>query len=208
MLGTQLDIAFAITCLSRYNSNPNKKHLSYAKYILRYLQDTKDLGLLYDGDSNAGLIAYSDSDWAEDKDNRHSVGGYIILQARGAVSWLSCRQPTISLSSTEAEYKASSDCCCQIAWLHSFGWEIGDDISCPTPLCLDNQGAIFLSVNPAIDRRTKHIKIYYHYICEFYDDGEVDIFYVATAKQLANSFTKNVPFSVLDFFCHESGLQT
>jgi hypothetical protein len=81
MLGTRPDIAFAVTRLSCYNSNPNEKHLSYAKYILRYLQGTKDLGLLYDGDSNAGLIAYSDSDWAEDKDDRHSVGGFVILQA-------------------------------------------------------------------------------------------------------------------------------
>jgi hypothetical protein len=75
-------------------------------------------------------------------------------------------------------------------------------------LCLDNQGAIFLSVNPAIDRCTKHIEIYYHYIREYYDDGEVDIFYVATANQLADSFTKNVPFLVLDLFRHESGLWT
>jgi hypothetical protein len=208
MLGMRPDIAFAVTCLSRYNSNPNEKHLSYAKYILRYLQGTKDLSLLYDGDSNAGLIAYSDLDWAEDKDDRRSVGGFIILQAQGAVSWLSRCQPTISLLSTEAEYKAGSDCCRQIAWLCSFGWEISDDISHPTLLCLDNQGAIFLSVNPAIDWHTKHIEIYYHYICEFYNNGEVDIFYVATAKQLANSFTKNVPFSVLDFFRHESGLRT
>jgi hypothetical protein len=94
MLGTRLDIAFAVTCLSHYNSNPNKKHLSYAKYILCYLQGTKDLGLLYSGDSNAGLIAYSDLDWAEDKDYQHLVGGFVILQAQGAVSWLSCCQPT------------------------------------------------------------------------------------------------------------------
>jgi hypothetical protein len=33
MLGTRLDIAFAVTRLSRYNSNPNKKHLSYHKEL-------------------------------------------------------------------------------------------------------------------------------------------------------------------------------
>jgi hypothetical protein len=75
-------------------------------------------------------------------------------------------------------------------------------------LCLNNQGAIFLSVNPAIDRHTKHIEIYYHYIHKYYNDGEVDIFYIATANQLANSFTKNVPFLVLDLFRRESGLRT
>jgi hypothetical protein len=120
--------------------------------------------------------------------------------------WKRVQEQWDNIDNSEVEYKAGSDCCCQIAWLCSFGWEIDDNISCPTLLCLNNQGAIFLSVNPAIDWHTKHIEIYYHYICEFYNNGEVDIFDVVTAKQLANSFTKNVPFSVLDFFCHESGL--
>ena len=37
----------------------------YAKYILRYLKGTKELKIVYDGSSYAGLIGYSDSDWGE-----------------------------------------------------------------------------------------------------------------------------------------------
>ena len=160
----------------------------------------------YSGASNAGLIGYSDSDWAEDRDDRHSTTGFIYLMAGGAISWASRRQPTISLSSTEAEYKAASDTCRQMMWLRTFGNELGDDIDSPTPLCVDNQGSIFLAENPVIDRRTKHVEVHYHFIRDYVANGQVEIFYVPTKEQLADSLTKNISFSILEYFRHEIGL--
>lgn len=206
MLGTRPDIAFAVTRLSKYNANPSQKHWELAKYVLRYLQGTKHFRLRYDGASGAGLIGYSDSDWAEDKDDRRSTTGFIFSMAGGAISWVSRRQTTVSLSSTEAEYKAASDSCRQLEWLRIFGDELGDNMTAATPLCMDNQGAIFLAVNPAIDRRTKHIDIRYHFIREMVEKGAVKIFYVATEDQLADSLTKNVPRSILERFVVGSGL--
>ena len=208
MLGTRPDISYAVTRLLQYNANPSEVHLGYAKYILRYLHGTKALCLHYDGASSSGLIAYSDSDWAESRDDRHSTSGFVFLMANCAVSWASRRQPTISLSSTEAEYKSASDTCRQMTWLRTFGEELGDDVTRPSPLCLDNQGSIFLAVNPVIDRRTKHIEIRYHYIRECVERGFVDIFYVSTDKQLADVFTKNVSFSILDRFIRSAGLSS
>ena len=72
--------------------------------------------------------------------------------AKGAVSWVTRKQKTVSLSSTEAEYMSLSDTCRQAAWLRSFQQELGFAINKPTPLCGDNQGSIFLAVNPAHDR--------------------------------------------------------
>ena len=206
MLGTRPDIAFAVTRLSKFASNPSQQHLNYARYILKYLQGTKEYALCYDGASNSGLIAYSDPDWAEDRDDRHSTSGFIFMMANCVVSWASRRQPTVSLSSTEAEYKAASDTCRQLAWLRNFGGELGDNMTAPTPLCLDNQGSIFLAVNPAVDRRTKHIEIRYHFIREFYKSGETDIFYVASEDQLADQLTKNLPFSSIEKFRSLSGM--
>ncbi|CDO73847.1 hypothetical protein BN946_scf185016.g4 [Trametes cinnabarina] len=199
-LGTRPDIDFAVNKLSKYNSNPSEAHWHYAKYVLRYLQGTKQLRLRYDGASNDGLLSYSDSDWAEDRDDRKSITGFVFLMAGGAISWASRRQQTISLSSTEAEYKAASDTCRQISWLRTFGNELGDDMSRPTPMCLDNQGSIFLGVNPVVDRCTKHIDVQHHYICEQIELGKVEVFFVATEDQLADPLTKNVPFSIVERF--------
>ncbi|PIL23572.1 hypothetical protein GSI_14885 [Ganoderma sinense ZZ0214-1] len=193
MLGTRPDISFAVTHLSRYLSNPSPDHWNYALYILRYLQGTKSFKIHYKGASNDGLVAYLDSDWAEDKDDRHSTSGMLFLMAGGAISWVSRRQPTISHSSTEAEYKAASDTCCQMAWLRTFSTELGYDMDFPT-------APLF------VERRTKHVEVWYHFIREFYAAGHVDIFHVASADELADALTKNVPFAGIEKFCDGVGL--
>ena len=81
MLGTWPDLAFSIMRLTKFASNPSKQHMHLAQYVLHYLRGTKDYALCYDGDSNSGLIAYSDSDWAEDHNDRHSTSGFVFLMA-------------------------------------------------------------------------------------------------------------------------------
>ena len=66
------------------------------------------------------------------------------------------------------------------------------------PLRVDNNGSIFPVVNPAHDRRTKHIDVRYHFCREFIEDGHAALFYIASADQRADIFTKPLPFST---FC-------
>ena len=96
-LGTRPDIAFAVTQLSRFNSDPTEEHLRYAKYVLRFLKGTKSLQICYNGSLNAGLIGYSDSDWGENKDDCHSTLGQVFTLANGAISWASQRQKMVAL---------------------------------------------------------------------------------------------------------------
>ena len=80
-IGTRPDIAFTATRSSRFNNNPTEEHIKYAKYILKYLKGTKELKIKYDRSSDAGLIGYSDSDWGENRDDRHSTSGHVFLMA-------------------------------------------------------------------------------------------------------------------------------
>ena len=66
MLGTHPDIAYAVTKLSQFAANLSCEHLDKALYICCYLAGTADYALVYDGPSNKGLIAYTDSNWAQD----------------------------------------------------------------------------------------------------------------------------------------------
>ena len=61
MLGTRPDIAYAVTHLSQFTVNPSREHLDKALYICRYLAGTSNYALVYDGPSNKGLMAYTDS---------------------------------------------------------------------------------------------------------------------------------------------------
>jgi len=112
-LGTHPDIAFAVIKLSQFSANSSKEHFEWAKYICRYLAGTQDYTMVFDGNTNEGLIAHSDSDWTADINNCCSITGYFFKLARSSVSWLSRAQNSVALSSTEAEYMAILDCCRQ-----------------------------------------------------------------------------------------------
>ena len=73
-------------------------------YVLRYLKGTKELKIKYDGASDARLIRYSDSNWGENRDDRHSTSGQVFLMANGAISWASQQHQMVALSVGEAEY--------------------------------------------------------------------------------------------------------
>ena len=91
-IGTYPDIAFTVTRLSRYNTNPMDEHHRYAQYILKYLKGTIKTQILYDGSSHARLIGYSDSDWCENKDDRHSTSRQVFTLANSTISWHSRQQ--------------------------------------------------------------------------------------------------------------------
>lgn len=205
MLGTRPDIAFAVIKLSQYSANPSPDHLAKALYIVRYLLGTMNYAVVFDGNSDKGIIVYSDSDWASDPDDRKSHTGMITKLATGPICWTSHKQKTVALSSTEAEYMALSDSCRQLMWIRSLFSEIGFNIA-TLPLCGDNQGSIFLGSNPVQERRTKHIDIRYHYIRERIESNEVDLYYIPTNDNVADLLTKNLALVKFKKFRDQLGI--
>jgi hypothetical protein len=190
-LGTRPDIAFAVTKLAQFAARPSQEHLTKALYICRYLVGTKDYRLTYDGSSGLGLRACTDSDWASDPDGRKSQSGYYLTLAGGAISWVSRKQRTVALSSTEAEYMALSDCSRQVVWMHTLLGELGYHLK-PIPICGDNQGSIFIACNPVTEKRSKHIDIRYHYIREVVERKLAEVFFIDGEKNPADLLTKNL----------------
>ena len=199
-LGTRPDIAFAVTRLSRFNSEPTEEHLRYAKYVLRYLKGTKSLRICYNGSSNASLIGYSDSDWGENKDDHHSTSGQVFTLANGAISWASQRQKMVALSVGESEYMELAATGRQCAWLRSFSVETGFPFTQATTICMDNQAAIFLAINPAVERRTEHIDIHHHYIREQVETKVIDLYHIAGEENPTDLFTKPLPVVKVEKF--------
>lgn len=83
-----------------------------------------------------------------------------------------------------------SEACSEIAWLRSLQTEIRYEPTAPTPLVADNQSGIFLAVNPAHDRRLKHVDIRYHFIREYVKSKRVNIVYVSTNDMIVDILTK------------------
>jgi hypothetical protein len=159
---------------------------------MRYLKGTLDEGLVFKSAKNPDVkvIGYSDADWAGDAMTRKSTSGYLFQVCGGAVSWRSQRQPIVALSSTEAEYIATTVACKELVWLRNLLGDVGFKQVSPTVLHGDNQGAILLSKNPVHHDRTKHIDLRFHYIRERLINGEVDLRYCATDSMVADAMTK------------------
>ncbi|KAH9688521.1 hypothetical protein KPL70_015149 [Citrus sinensis] len=111
MVCTSPDISHAVSIVSRYMHNPGKGHWQAMKWILRYIQKTMDVGLLFERDDTLGqsVIRYVDSDYAGDFDKRRSTTGYVFTFAGGPFSWKSTLQSTVALSTTQAEYMAITE---------------------------------------------------------------------------------------------------
>ncbi len=81
----------------------------------------------------------------------------------GAIQWKSQLQNTVSLSSSEAEYKALSMCATEISYLKRVLGDMGITQKTVT-IYEDNVGAMKLAESWESTKRTKHIDIRYHHI--------------------------------------------
>jgi hypothetical protein len=82
------------------------------------------------------------------------------------VSWSAKKQPVVSRSSTESEYRAMAFVIAELYWLRMLLCDLRVPISSPPILWCDNLGAISLASNPVYHARTKHIEVDYHFIRE------------------------------------------
>ncbi|KAK1631341.1 hypothetical protein QYE76_005656 [Lolium multiflorum] len=195
MLCTRPDIAHAVSLTSRYQSDPGMEHWTAVKNILKYLKRTKDMFLCYGGDQELVVTSYTDASWNTDPDDSKSQSGYVFILNGAAVSWASSKQCTVAKSSTESEYIAASEASSEAVWMKRFIIELGVVPSALDPLVIycDNMGAIANAQEPRSHKRLKHIKLRYHSIREYIEDGEVKICKVHTDLNVADPLTKALP---------------
>ncbi|BBG99703.1 Far-red impaired responsive family protein, partial [Prunus dulcis] len=164
---TRPDLAFAVNTVAQYMSAPRTSHMIAVKRILRYIKGTLDFGLtLCPQSSPARLTAYSDADWAGCPDSRRSTTGYLIYLGNNLISWCSKKQPTVSRSSTESEYRSLAHACAETTWLSYLLVELGVHLQFPITLHCDNLSATYLAANPVFHARTRHIELDYHFVRE------------------------------------------
>jgi hypothetical protein len=135
------------------------------------------------------LAGYTDADWAGNAADRRSTSGYAFSIGSAAVAWSSKKQPTVALSSTEAEYRGAAVVTCEAIWLKQLLKDLHEEVSDPTMIYYDNLCSIQLAKNPVFDTRTKHIEVHYHFVWECVLSGEVELQHVPTDRQVTDIFT-------------------
>jgi len=188
------DIMCAVGNLSQFLNGPSSKHLLAAKRVLRYLRGKSSLGITY-RPPPLRLTGYSDADWAGDVNTRRSTTGYVVMLNNGAIAWRSQRQPTVALSTMEAEYMALTEATKELKWIRTLLAELGytngkSEDQTPTDLYSDNQSAIALAKNPVSHARAKHIDLRHHFVREAIQDKVIWVQYIPTTEMTADSLTK------------------
>jgi hypothetical protein len=180
--------------------DPKEAHLVAAKRILRYLQGTLDFGLVIPRSTPTQLVVYIDADWAGCPDTRRSTSGYAVFLGGSLISWSSKRQPTVSRSSAEAEYRVVANGVAEASWLRQLLQELHHQRASASLVYCDNVSAVYLSTNPVQHQRTKHVEIDLHFVQERVALGAVRVLHVPTTSQFPNVFTKGLPSSVFTDF--------
>jgi hypothetical protein len=194
------DIAYAVQQVCLHMHTPREPHLTALKRILRYLRGSLDYGLLLRPSPTSELVVYTDADWAGCPDTRRSTSGYAMFLGTNLVSWAAKRQPVVSRSSAEAEYRAVANGVAEASWLRQLLHELHSPLQRATLVYCDNVSAVYLSTNPVQHQRTKHVEIDLHFVRERVAAGDVRVLNVPTTLQFTDIFTKGLPSSVfLDF---------
>jgi hypothetical protein len=120
---TRPDLSFAATYLSQFRKNPSQEHWIAFKHVLRYLRGTMDMRLTYARTGKA-LQMFTYADWGSDVSDRRSFSGGVSILEGGAVNWYCRKQPSVSLSTSEAELIALSEISKEAIWFKNFMTEI------------------------------------------------------------------------------------
>jgi hypothetical protein len=210
-ISTRPDIMHAVYYLAAFMLDPRVMHMDAAERVMRYLAGTLTLGLVF-GSRNGGAIgdsrghsqvqvdvcAYADADWANNKDDRRSVTGWVAKINGDPISWSSKKQRTVALSTCEAELYAEAAAIQEVLWLRGIVKELGLRTDLGSVIHGDNQSAIAVSKNGVKGERTKHVDVKYHFITETVDRGDVQLRWVPSGEQHADIFTKALPVPIFE----------
>ena len=146
------------------------------------------------------LLDFSDSDGADNADDRKStIGGCFYVRAN-LVAWMSKKQNSVSLSTAEVEYITAGSCCSQFLWMKKLLSDYGISQDTMIIYC-DNSNAIDISKNPVQHSETKHIEIRYHFTRDLVERKIVALDYIPTERQNADIFTKPLDRSKFETLC-------
>ncbi len=187
---TRPNLSYAVGVVSKFMQTPRKPHLDGVKRILRYIKHTLHCGIFYETKNQLQVHGYRDVKWAGNVSNRRSTSGFLFSFGSGVVNWSSKKQPTVTLSNTEAKYRGATIVACEIVWLQKLLSNLGLLVDAPVVIDCDNINNTLLGNNPIYHARTKHIEVHYHFIRKKVLAKEIDLIHVSTENQVANISTK------------------
>ncbi|RVW17127.1 Retrovirus-related Pol polyprotein from transposon TNT 1-94 [Vitis vinifera] len=205
---TRPDIAYAISKLSRYTSNPGAKHWQGIIRVLKYLRFTRDYGLHYTR-YPAVLEGYSDANWISNVKDSKSHSGYVFTLGGAAMSWKSSKQTVIARSTMESEFIALDKCGEEAEWLRHFLEDIPRWSKPVPPICIhcDSQSAIGRAQSNMYNGKSRHIHRRHNTIRQLLSTGVISVDYVKSKDNIADPLTKGLNRELVEKSSRGMGLK-
>jgi len=184
---TRPDIAYAVNKAARYSEHPTISDWNKVVNILKYLNSNKNYKITYDGKGD--IIAYTDSDFAGDINDRKSTSGNIVLMGRNPICWNSKKQTVVATSTAEAEYISASLCIKKILWIKNVLFELLN-FKKPITIYTDNKASKISMENGDLNPKLKHISIKYHFNVDNIRKNIIKLNYINSENMLADILTK------------------
>ncbi|XP_068319446.1 uncharacterized mitochondrial protein AtMg00810-like [Pyrus communis] len=163
---TWTDISYYMSIVSKFMHSTTFEHFNIVKRILRYLNESVGCGIVMKNNRSTQIMGYCDANWAGNSIDRKSTTGYCIFVGGNLVTWKSKKQAVVARSSVEAEYRSMTSTTCELVWLCKLLCDLGVFNSQSMPRYYDNQATMHIASNPLFHKRTKHIEVDSHYVCE------------------------------------------
>ncbi|GJT25703.1 retrovirus-related pol polyprotein from transposon TNT 1-94 [Tanacetum coccineum] len=186
---TRPDIAFAVSKLSQYTSNPSLEHWDAVSRVLEYLKRTSALQLTYTSYPRV-LEGYSDASGINHSGDSKSTSWWIYTLAGGAVSWASKKQTCISHSTMEAEFIALAAADKEAEWIQDF------------------KVALSIAYNSVYNGKSRHLHLRYNYVRQLVENGTISVVYVKSCRNLEDPLTKPLTRDLVSVTTRDIALQT
>jgi hypothetical protein len=138
-------------------------------------------------------------DFAGGLDDRKSTSEHAFHLGTNLISWVSKKQPIVTISSVEAEYVVATSTSYQVVSLRIILNDMSHTENEPTPIFYDNTSAIALPKNHVFHKKSKHIDTRFHFIRELVNNGDITLQLCGSRDQLVDIFTKPLGKSIFDF---------
>ena len=176
------DITNPVRELSKSMDGASMAYVTEMYRVITFVLQMKTLGLRMVPSFNNGIWkseGLSDSDFANDKDSRYSVYGYIIYSCGIPVVWKSksMKKKSVVLSTTEAEYVTVSEVVKEIKFLYQMLRSMEIKVPLPIQVQVDNVGAIWLANNSCVSERTKRDDFGAHFARDMMKDQVIEIYF-------------------------------
>jgi len=181
---------FVVILISRFMESLKSTDFLVGKLILRYVSRERNYGIVYTFDSYFKVTRYIDNYFVCNIEDMKRTFGYVFIFCLGTVSWAPVKQSTMTLSSTEVAYVATTTSKCKTVWMRRILKELLHEQKEETHIFHDNKYAIALSRNHVFHKKSNHIYTRYHFIRELVSNNKRCMEFYRSKDDVADIFTK------------------